>query len=134
MAHASIITRLVQQIGGAFGVALLAVILEATTRGANNVADLAHGFDVAFWWAVGFTVVAILVCPVLPARPADGAAPGDGPAKESEADAADIPLSAAAPRLLDSQIANPACSRASARSVSLTQSASIRWPPWTKVA
>ena len=84
VAHASIITRLVQQIGGAFGVALLAVILEATTGGANNLADLAHGFDVAFWWAVGFTVVAILVCPVLPARPATRASAGKGAAPDAE--------------------------------------------------
>lgn len=65
--HASIITRLAQQIGGAFGTAILAVILEATTSGATGIADLATGFDVAFWWAVGFTVVAIGVCFALPA-------------------------------------------------------------------
>ncbi|GAA5200303.1 MDR family MFS transporter [Microbacterium jejuense] len=65
--HASIITRLAQQIGGAFGTAILAVILEATTSGATSIADLATGFDVAFWWAVGFTVVAVGVCFALPA-------------------------------------------------------------------
>ncbi|MFD4959585.1 MDR family MFS transporter [Microbacterium sp. NPDC058389] len=65
--HASIITRLAQQIGGAFGTAILAVILEATTSGATGIADLATGFDIAFWWAVGFTVVAIGVCFALPA-------------------------------------------------------------------
>jgi len=65
--HASIITRLAQQIGGAFGTAILAVILEATTSGATGIADLVTGFDVAFWWAVGFTVVAIGVCFALPA-------------------------------------------------------------------
>jgi len=65
--HASIITRLAQQIGGAFGTAILAVILEATTSGASSMSDLASGFDVAFWWAVGFTVVAVGVCFALPA-------------------------------------------------------------------
>lgn len=92
--HASIITRLVQQIGGAFGTALLAVILEATTGGAQNLTDLAHGFDVPFWWAVGFTVVAILVCPVLPPRPATStAADGEaGPTAGPHAESATGPL------------------------------------------
>ena len=67
--HASIITRLAQQLGGAFGTAILAVILERATSGATGLADLAYGFDIAFWWAVGFTVVAIAVCLMLPARP-----------------------------------------------------------------
>jgi MFS family permease len=66
--HASIITRLAQQLGGSFGTALLAVILEATTHGASDLAGLASGFDTAFWWAVGFTVVAVGVCLVLPGR------------------------------------------------------------------
>ena len=90
--HASIITRLAQQIGGAFGTALLAVILESTTQDAHNLAELAHGFDVAFWWAVGFTVVAIAICWALPARPpapADGAPsePGDAPGRRGPAPA-----------------------------------------------
>ncbi len=72
VADASIITRLAQQVGGAFGTALLAVILESATGGAQTAADLAHGFDVAFWWAVGFTVLAIVVCRSLPTRPGTG--------------------------------------------------------------
>lgn len=67
--HASIITRLAQQLGGAFGTAILAVILQSGTTGAQGQADLAHGFDQAFWWAVGFTVVAIAVCLALPGKP-----------------------------------------------------------------
>jgi EmrB/QacA subfamily drug resistance transporter len=68
IAHASIITRLAQQIGGAFGTALLAVILESAVSGAHSLADLASGFDLAFWWAIAFTVVAVGVCFALPAR------------------------------------------------------------------
>jgi EmrB/QacA subfamily drug resistance transporter len=67
--HASLITRLAQQIGGAFGTALLAVILQWAVGSGTSLAALADGFDVAFWWAVGFTVVAIGVCFALPARP-----------------------------------------------------------------
>lgn len=72
--HASIITRLAQQIGGAFGTALLAVILETAIGGATSIDALADGFDAAFWWAVGFTVVAIGVCLALPGRPAQPSA------------------------------------------------------------
>lgn len=67
--HASTITRLAQQLGGAFGTAVLAVILEAAASGGSTAADFAHAFDVAFWWAVGFTVVAIAICFALPSRP-----------------------------------------------------------------
>ena len=68
VADASIITRLAQQTGGAFGTALLAVILESATNG-TQTADLPHGFHTAFWWAVGFTALAIGVCRFLPTRP-----------------------------------------------------------------
>ena len=62
--HASILTRITQQIGGSFGVALLAVILEgAVTAGHGSAA-----FDQAFWWAVGFTGLAVLVSFALPRR------------------------------------------------------------------
>jgi EmrB/QacA subfamily drug resistance transporter len=53
--HASIITRIAQQVGGSFGVALLAVILQH----ALATGDEAAAFDHAFRWTIGFTVVAI---------------------------------------------------------------------------
>lgn len=62
--HASILTRITQQIGGSFGVALLAVILE----GAVAVGHGAAAFDLAFWWAVGFTALAVAVSFALPRR------------------------------------------------------------------
>lgn len=74
--HASIITRLAQQVGGAFGTALLAVILESSMSGAHGPADRAYAFDIAFWWAVGFTVVAVAICVALPARPPAAAPAG----------------------------------------------------------
>ncbi|HEX4403090.1 MAG TPA: MDR family MFS transporter [Galbitalea sp.] len=64
MPHASAITRIVQQVGGAFGTALIAVVL----AGAINSGKLVQGFDVAFWWTIGITVVAALVAILLPAR------------------------------------------------------------------
>jgi EmrB/QacA subfamily drug resistance transporter len=70
--HASIITRVAQQLGGSFGVAVLAVILTSAAVGAASVADVADAFDVAFWWAVGLTAVAVPLSFLLPSKPAAG--------------------------------------------------------------
>lgn len=62
MPHASGITRIVQQLGGAFGTALVAVVLTA-------VADHTHagvGFDAAFWAVIAMTVVAAVTSLLLP--------------------------------------------------------------------
>lgn len=71
IAHSSIITRTAQQLGGSFGTAVLAVILQAgltanATRGAAGVAD---AYDQAFWWSIGFTVLAAGLALALPGRP-----------------------------------------------------------------
>jgi len=63
--HASVLTRIAQQIGGSFGTAVLAVILEQSISGAGAVAS---GFHVAFWWATGFSLVATALCVWLPGR------------------------------------------------------------------
>ncbi|GGF36367.1 MDR family MFS transporter [Subtercola lobariae] len=76
--HASILTRIATQIGGALGVAVLAVILDAAVTAAGSgsgaavpgSAALASAFDQAFWWAVGFTVLAMALSFTLPGRPA----------------------------------------------------------------
>jgi predicted MFS family arabinose efflux permease len=52
--HASIITRTAQQIGGSFGTAVLAVVLQHTT------------FGTAFWWSIGFTLAAMVLALWLP--------------------------------------------------------------------
>lgn len=68
--HASIITRIAQQVGGSFGVALLAVILDgALAHTAGGVGSSTGAFDQAFWWAIGFTGLAMLLCLALPGRP-----------------------------------------------------------------
>jgi len=62
MAHASAITRIVQQLGGAFGTALVAVVLAAQAA----VGQAAAGFDAAFWWTVAMTMAAALAGLFLP--------------------------------------------------------------------
>lgn len=65
--HASIVTRIAQQVGGSLGVALLAVILATSAAAAGSVVS---GFQMAFWWTVGFSVLSIVVAFLLPGRPA----------------------------------------------------------------
>ncbi|WP_250027514.1 DHA2 family efflux MFS transporter permease subunit [Paractinoplanes maris] len=65
--HASIVTRIAQQIGGSAGVALLAVILATTS------------FETAFWWTVGFTTTAVLLSFVLPGQPTPAPDPAPSP-------------------------------------------------------
>jgi hypothetical protein len=67
IAHASVLTRTAQQIGGSFGTAVLAVILESSV--AAHHGDLIAAFHVAFWWAVGFAALDALLSFWLPGRP-----------------------------------------------------------------
>ncbi|MFI5067762.1 MAG: MFS transporter, partial [Streptosporangiales bacterium] len=60
----SVLTRTAQQIGGSFGTAVLAVILEGAI--AAHPATLADAFHVAFWWSAGFSAVAVLLSLWLP--------------------------------------------------------------------
>lgn len=68
--HASIITRIAQQVGGSFGVAILAVILDGALAGIDGtIQSTSAAFDQAFWWSIGFTAVAVVLSLVLPGRP-----------------------------------------------------------------
>jgi EmrB/QacA subfamily drug resistance transporter len=59
--HATMNTRIVQQVGASFGTAIVAVVLQGM---------LAHGptaaFHTAFWWAIGITLVATIPAVALP--------------------------------------------------------------------
>ncbi|QAY71192.1 MDR family MFS transporter [Xylanimonas protaetiae] len=74
---ASIVSRLLQQLGGSFGTAVLATVLASGTTHAVTLADGAVAFDHAFWWAVGFTGLAVVLSFLLPAHRAQepGATP-----------------------------------------------------------
>ncbi len=72
IAHASVLTRTVQQIGGSFGTAVLAVILSSAVNAHQG--HLSTAFDIAFWWATGFSAVAVLLALWLPGSPRRSAA------------------------------------------------------------
>ena len=65
--HATMNTRIAQQVGASFGIAIVAVALQSL---------LAHGatsaFQGAFWWATGITVAALIPALALPASRAEG--------------------------------------------------------------
>ena len=68
----SAIVRLVQQLGGAVGTALLATVVAAV--------GAATGFHAAFFWSIGLTLVALIPCVAIPApkRLQQSAAPRSG--------------------------------------------------------
>jgi EmrB/QacA subfamily drug resistance transporter len=100
VSDSSVITRMVQQIGGSFGTAVLAVILTGSITAHHG--DLAAGFHLAFWWATGFSVVAVLLSLWLPSAPRPKsvpAAPEQAPANlPNDDDPAPASLPGLAPR------------------------------------
>jgi EmrB/QacA subfamily drug resistance transporter len=81
--HSSVLTRTAQQIGGSFGTAVLAVILESAI--AAHPATLADAFHVAFWWSAGFSAVAVLLSLWLPgAQPAPDASRDSAPGQHTD--------------------------------------------------
>jgi len=85
--HSSVLTRSAQQIGGSFGTAVLAVILEGAI--AAHHGSLADAFHVAFWWSAGFSAVAVLLSLWLPgaqSTPPAEAAPAAQPVLVAHAD------------------------------------------------
>jgi hypothetical protein len=50
-------TRIFQQIGGAFGTALLAIVLSHRLAAST---DASAAFSTVFWWAAAFTVLSTI--------------------------------------------------------------------------
>ncbi|WP_035796527.1 DHA2 family efflux MFS transporter permease subunit [Clostridium akagii] len=59
---ASITTRISQTIGGAFGPAILATILQhqLSSHGVSNIQTVTGAYNVAFGWSIGFIVIAVI--------------------------------------------------------------------------
>ncbi len=68
--HATTATRIAQQLGGAFGTAILAMILatQLHSHQAAGLAGQAAAFANTFWWSLGFTAIAIIPALALPHR------------------------------------------------------------------
>jgi MFS family permease len=66
---ASTATRILQTIGGAFGSAILATVIQnqLTIHQTMKAAQAIVGaYNVAFWWSIGFTVISIIPALFLP--------------------------------------------------------------------
>ncbi|MGH7239972.1 MAG: DHA2 family efflux MFS transporter permease subunit, partial [Candidatus Saccharimonadales bacterium] len=63
IANGSSTVRVIQQVGGSFGTAVLTVIL---TRAMLTSSLSAGAFNVAFWWSIGFVVLALVPTLLLP--------------------------------------------------------------------
>ncbi|MFF9351710.1 DHA2 family efflux MFS transporter permease subunit [Streptomyces sp. NPDC014734] len=67
--HASSATRILQQVGGSFGTAVLAVILQWQLSGhTQDAAGRAAAFGNTFWWVLGFAAVSVAPAMLLPHR------------------------------------------------------------------
>jgi EmrB/QacA subfamily drug resistance transporter len=62
--------NVLQRVGGAIGVAVLAVVLQRARAGTHGPAELAGAFGTAYWWAVGICAASII--PVLVLLRAEG--------------------------------------------------------------
>jgi EmrB/QacA subfamily drug resistance transporter len=67
--NATTLIRITQQVGGSFGTAVLAVILEhELVTAAPGAATHAAAFGHTFWWVLGFSVLAFVPALLLPPR------------------------------------------------------------------
>ena len=74
ISHGSVLVRIAMQLGGAFGTAILAVVLQAGLHPASGAQPL-HAFARGFAWCAGFALLAVLWALRLPSgqvRTADG--------------------------------------------------------------
>jgi EmrB/QacA subfamily drug resistance transporter len=57
--------NMLQRVGGAIGVAVLAVVLQRAGAHASTPAQLADAFNTAYWWALGIALLSLIPCLVL---------------------------------------------------------------------
>jgi EmrB/QacA subfamily drug resistance transporter len=73
--------RILQQLGGSFGVAVLAVVLQRQlVDQGHHGGSLATAYGHTLWWALGFIVLAAIPALLLPGRSANEDAPNGDPA------------------------------------------------------
>jgi EmrB/QacA subfamily drug resistance transporter len=60
--HASTATRIAQQVGGSFGTAIMAMILQTqlAAHAAAGISGQAAAFDITFWCSLAFTAIAVI--------------------------------------------------------------------------
>jgi EmrB/QacA subfamily drug resistance transporter len=74
--HGTIVTRILQQIGGAFGTAVLAARLTAYLPQSADPGLVGRAFHLVFAWSLGFTLISIIPALILPYKPLSDAQAG----------------------------------------------------------
>jgi hypothetical protein len=59
-----------QQIGGSFGTAILAIVFQHFLLKNNSPTGVALAYNISFMWSIGFTVFAIIPALFLPVKKA----------------------------------------------------------------
>jgi EmrB/QacA subfamily drug resistance transporter len=54
--------NVLQRVGGSFGTAILAVVLQRALTGSHTLAGAASGYGTAFWWSIVMLAVALPAC------------------------------------------------------------------------
>ena len=74
--HASIATRIFQTIGGAFGSAIFATVIQhqLSSNSAPDIQTIVGAYNIAFWWLIGFAMIAIIPAMLLSIRKNEPAA------------------------------------------------------------
>jgi MFS family permease len=68
VSHGTIATRIFQQIGGAFGTAILAIVFHHQISVSENIENVVKSYNVVFLWSIGFTVISIIPSLFLPVK------------------------------------------------------------------
>lgn len=84
--HATMTTRITQQLGASFGTAIVAVALQALVDHGATTA-----FQGAFWWAIGITLAAIIPALILPSKARASDPPPAKPAQNQPAQNQPVP-------------------------------------------
>ncbi|MBS1863117.1 MAG: DHA2 family efflux MFS transporter permease subunit [Actinobacteria bacterium] len=79
--------NVLQRVGGAIGTAVLAVVLQRASAGAQGPAELAGAFGTAYWWSVGICAASLI--PVLVMLRAEGPQEGSPPPTAEEIEVAE---------------------------------------------
>jgi len=68
VSHGTTMARMLQQIGGAFGACILAVILHFCLGAAGNSANVFHAYSTVFWWSTGIAILSFVPALLLSAK------------------------------------------------------------------
>jgi EmrB/QacA subfamily drug resistance transporter len=70
ISYGTVTQRILQQIGGSFGTAILAIVFQHYLLKGSSQAIVTQAYNISFIWSIGFTVLAIIPALFLPVKKA----------------------------------------------------------------